>query len=418
MKHNSLILFLVLISHILTACGSSSLSIPRGGLSRSKATETYLVGQVTQLAGFFSVYETQVWQKVTQNIIDIYGTAAIEATENALGTVIAKPPFEAQATGTITPGEMATPLREGTSNKSLGLTSTPQPNIDIPDGLCENAALISETVPDWTNFEPGAQIIKTWRVKNIGSCTWKPNTQLVFVSGEQLDGPAQQKIGKKVKPGDEVSISVEMKAPINSGKYTGYWAFQTQAGTQFGLGLSTQHLLWASVNVGIPPVIKLDAIKSLSQAIVNTESGLLTCPNSSINVADLISIDNAPIFEGGMTDDEPALVMTPCNGPQGSISLRLPAFLIETGDHFESWISCLDGNKSCDLIYELNYTENNGLVTNLGSWVQKNDGVYEKISVDLSALAGQTVELALTVRSNNSNSVDNAGYWVTPVVIR
>jgi hypothetical protein len=44
------------------------------------------------------------------------------------------------------------------------------------------------TVKDGTTFSPGKKFTKTWRLKNIGACTWTDNYDLVFVSGERMDG--------------------------------------------------------------------------------------------------------------------------------------------------------------------------------------------------------------------------------------
>jgi hypothetical protein len=50
-------------------------------------------------------------------------------------------------------------------------TSTPPPTLTpVP---CDRAAFVADvTVPDGTNFAPGTTFVKTWRLKNNGSCTW------------------------------------------------------------------------------------------------------------------------------------------------------------------------------------------------------------------------------------------------------
>jgi len=44
------------------------------------------------------------------------------------------------------------------------------------------------TVPDGWLITPGLVFKKTWRLKNIGTCTWTRNYSLVFAGGEQMGG--------------------------------------------------------------------------------------------------------------------------------------------------------------------------------------------------------------------------------------
>lgn len=45
---------------------------------------------------------------------------------------------------------------------------------------CDWAQFITDvTVPDGTKYEPGETFEKTWRLKNIGTCTWTISYSLV-----------------------------------------------------------------------------------------------------------------------------------------------------------------------------------------------------------------------------------------------
>ena len=57
---------------------------------------------------------------------------------------------------------------------------------------CDWAQFIADvTVPDGTTYTPGATFQKTWRLKNIGTCTWTTSYALIFDSGNQLGARAQ-----------------------------------------------------------------------------------------------------------------------------------------------------------------------------------------------------------------------------------
>ncbi|MBI3739709.1 MAG: hypothetical protein HY258_11730, partial [Chloroflexi bacterium] len=49
---------------------------------------------------------------------------------------------------------------------------------------CDNAQFITDvTYPDNTVIAPSTSFTKTWRLKNIGTCSWTPSYAVVFFSG-------------------------------------------------------------------------------------------------------------------------------------------------------------------------------------------------------------------------------------------
>jgi hypothetical protein len=94
--------------------------------------------------------------------------------------------------------------------------------------VCDLAQFISETIPDGTTFNAGDTFTKTWRMKNIGNCTWS-GYALVFDSGEAMSGVSPIAIGT-VNPGQEVDLSVNLKAPATNGIYRGYWRIRNASG--------------------------------------------------------------------------------------------------------------------------------------------------------------------------------------------
>ena len=98
---------------------------------------------------------------------------------------------------------------------------------------CYQAAFVSETVPDGTSFNPGQTFTKTWRLRNTGICTWQPDFRFVFYSGTSMGSPAYILLGKTVKPGQEVTLSLNLTAPTTKGTYTGYWRLRAGSGELF-----------------------------------------------------------------------------------------------------------------------------------------------------------------------------------------
>ncbi len=65
-------------------------------------------------------------------------------------------------------------------------TVTPEfPPEPTDDPNCyDDASVISQTVDDWTVYKAAKSFRQTWELRNEGSCTWKPDYELVFVKGE------------------------------------------------------------------------------------------------------------------------------------------------------------------------------------------------------------------------------------------
>lgn len=102
---------------------------------------------------------------------------------------------------------------------------------------CDKAELIADlSVPPGTVMSPGEQFIKTWRLKNVGSCSWTPSYRLAFLSGDQMGAPSSIQIPVNVAPGQTIDLSLPMMAPSDTGSHRGYWIFQNSTGQPFGIG--------------------------------------------------------------------------------------------------------------------------------------------------------------------------------------
>ena len=118
---------------------------------------------------------------------------------------------------------------------------------------CDWVQFISDvTVPDGSNVAPGSTFVKTWRLKNIGSCTWNTSYSLVYVSGDQLGGQSILNLPSNVAPGALVDISINMTAPSKAGHYRGYWMLRNAGGVLFGIGSAASKPFWVDIKVPEP----------------------------------------------------------------------------------------------------------------------------------------------------------------------
>ncbi len=124
------------------------------------------------------------------------------------------------------------------------------PTTPAPTTSCDRAAFVADvTVPDGTLYTPGATFTKTWRLKNVGTCTWTTSYSMVFDTGAQMGGPNSVPMPKTVAPGDLVDVSVNLTAPNAAGSYRGFWRFQNANGARFGLGSAGNISWWVDIRV-------------------------------------------------------------------------------------------------------------------------------------------------------------------------
>ncbi len=125
-----------------------------------------------------------------------------------------------------------------------------------PSGCTNEASFVADvTVPDDTSFPPGANFTKTWRLKNVGTCTWTPKYKLVFQSGDAMGAPAAVTLtNSNVPPNSNLNISVKLTSPQDQGTYQGFFKMRAPDGTVFGIAPNGSNPFWVLINV-VPPSV-------------------------------------------------------------------------------------------------------------------------------------------------------------------
>lgn len=128
-------------------------------------------------------------------------------------------------------------------------TSTPIPTVTY----CDWVAFVRDvSAPDGTTFAPGEVFIKTWRLKNRGTCAWTSDYMLVYTSGAQMGGTTAVRLPEIVLPGQTVDVSVTLTAPISPGPYTGNWMLRNPSGALFGTGDKANVAFYVDIQVKQP----------------------------------------------------------------------------------------------------------------------------------------------------------------------
>ncbi len=347
------------------------------------------------------------------------------ATEQAFSTMVANATEVSNLPTVIVVEETSSPIQNTpVTPEVLSPTNTPIPTFtSMP---MDKATFVKDvTYPDNTVLASGTAFTKTWRLKNDGQTTWTADYELIFSSGNAMEGKAASKIGVSVKPGETIDLSIDLKSPANSGEYKGEWMLRTTGGKIFGVGEKADKAFWVIINVenyqseSVPSgIYPLDFVAKICNAQWKSNYSVVRIPcdtDKSMTKA-YVAVLSKPKLENGYLDDERTIQMH-LEGESGSwIQGFYPALFIKDGAYFSTMVGCLDGSKSCNVTISLDARIDGGNPVNLGKWVETYDEKLTNIDIDLSEYAGKNVELILGI-SNRSNVTSDV-FWLAPRIMQ
>ncbi len=170
----------------------------------------------------------------------------------------------------------------------------------------------------------------------------------------------------------------------------------------------------------LAPEIVYDFVAQACEARWANNTTYLPCPGDLTEIGGgYVEYNDHTVTEGMIAVDAPLLIARPGEGYPHGLGLFgiYPHFTVAGGDTFRATIGC-QGDSLCDVEFALEYFDANGTSRNTDwQWQhQAGDGLKE-IVVDLSALAGQTVEFTLVVR-RQSDAKDHWVVWIRPRIER
>jgi hypothetical protein len=133
-----------------------------------------------------------------------------------------------------------TPLPQSPTATATSVVVIATNELGTPIELCDSLSFIPTnvdvTIPDGTQMVPGQTFTKTWKIKNDGACGWGSGYGLTYAYGERMSGKPQA-LPTLVEIGQEVEVTVELKAPDKVGEYTSAWQMTNPKGIPFGKAL-------------------------------------------------------------------------------------------------------------------------------------------------------------------------------------
>jgi hypothetical protein len=152
-----------------------------------------------------------------------------------------------------TPTTAVPPTATSTTEPSATPTTaaTPTTTATTIGGTCtDQMDFVSDvTVPDDTEMLAGQEFIKTWRLKNTGTCTWTNQYALVFISGDQMNGISPVPLTGSIASNTTVDISANLKAPGTIDTYRGDWQLRNASGVNFGTGTNSNQSFYVQIKV-------------------------------------------------------------------------------------------------------------------------------------------------------------------------
>jgi hypothetical protein len=316
---------------------------------------------------------------------------------------------------------MASETPKPTATQTVTPSLTPTPNYSpTPTALpCNAATFIKDvTIPDGTFLPPNADFLKTWRLKNSGSCTWTNDYELVHVDGNRMEGPPTTALSRVVRPGETVDVSVRLNAPGSTGDYQSFWMLQAADGRIFGVGDDADSRFWTRITVlETNGDYEYDFSNLYCSANWFSETGRLQCNELTSSLDGFVRLLINPELEN-RSENEPALWVHPNEKRYGWIEGIYPPYTVRYGDVFKAWVGCMAGYDLCNVTFYLAYQSHDGRIHILETWQEVYDQEVTEIYLDLSDLVGKSVHFILGMEANTHNTKDAQGFWFVPRIER
>lgn len=288
----------------------------------------------------------------------------------------------------------------------------------VPVKRCDAAAFVKDvTIPDGSTLSPGKSFTKTWRLQNVGSCSWNSSYALIFVSGDGMSAPGVVGLPGNVNPGETVDITVYLVSPTKQGHYRNYWKLRNSSGVSFGIGGQADTAFWVDINVLGQEYVAYDFVARACDAGWESNSGTLPCPGDEDDNDGYVLKLSDPRMENGNRADQPGLLTTPKNTKNGYIYGQYPAFTVQEGDHFVTSVNCQYNANTCNVLIRLEYQVGDGKVKLLDEWHEAYEGRSFPVDLDLSFLAEKNVKFYLSASANGTKGKDEA-LWLAPRILR
>lgn len=211
-------------------------------------------------------------------------TSCVDVSTRTRDTATPAPPLFVTSTLPPTKQALTVPTQippTGSPTADSSTTGTPDTS---SSASCRDSAILVEdvTYPDNTRLYAGETFTKTWKLQNVGTCTWTGYT-VTFVNGDRMSSPDSVPV-PETERSQPVDVSVELTAPSSDGAYRGNFELHNAAGETVQMG--SESIFWVQVIIGEGGVI------NASGTPVVLQSGNCTYQTNDGYVQTLIQLIN------------------------------------------------------------------------------------------------------------------------------
>ena len=176
---------------------------------------------------------------LTGLVLPLVACVALSAPLTALkGTPTPSPSWTAQPTLSLTPRPSTTPVPTRTptitpsatleptlSPTPTGPSPSPAPTATTPSELA--CKLLWQSPGSFISYQPDEAFTVGWNVRNIGTNAWDAGSvEFTYLRGAKLYDYAVVHLVTSVAPGQDVILSVHMRAPMKPAGYTTSWSLR------------------------------------------------------------------------------------------------------------------------------------------------------------------------------------------------
>ena len=234
-------------------------------------------------------------------------------------TAVSRATADFELTQAILPTQTLASIETWTPIPTLDRTRPPvqTPTTELTCNMAAAGHPIDVTIPDGTVMAPGESFSKTWRLENVGRCTWTPQYILTYFSGNSMEALQIHNLPAPVEPGEMIDLSVDMKAPLTPGMYQSNWMLRDPGGELFGIGPNGDAPFWVQIEVvesitATPeptPTVTRTPVVYLTGQVQMVDQDQLDLDSATLNPEDVTQVDFVYQYS-----DEPAHILMTMNG--------------------------------------------------------------------------------------------------------
>lgn len=135
---------------------------------------------------------------------------------------------------TITPTPTLTNTLQPPTATSIATLISPLASATMTfQSSVDTAIFVDQSPADGTIVTPGSEFNVTWRIKNTGVSTWTTGYRLRYYADTLMSPVSAVNLPNAVRPQEEVTIILPIKAPASAGEYTTIWVLSNEQDANF-----------------------------------------------------------------------------------------------------------------------------------------------------------------------------------------